>query len=94
MAVHDDFPGQGGALMTAMIDLADNRLGLQRIELHIYTDNHPAIHLYEKFGFMIEGTARRFALRGGAYVDAYVNRTLSTAIRSSSVCQSCLCGSA
>lgn len=72
MTVHDGFQGQGvgTALMVAMIDLADNWLGLQRIELHVYTDNDPAVHLYEKFGFVIEGTARRFALRGGAYVDA------------------------
>jgi putative acetyltransferase len=74
MMVHDDFQGQGvgTALMAAMIDLADNWLGLRRIELHVYTDNGSAVHLYEKFGFVIEGTARQFALRGGVYVDAYV----------------------
>jgi putative acetyltransferase len=57
--------------MAAMIDLADNWLGIHRIELSVYTDNAPAVHLYEKFGFAIEGTARQFALRGGEYVDAY-----------------------
>ena len=73
MTVHDNFQGQGvgTALMTAMTDLADNWLGLRRIELHVYTNNEPAVHLYDKFGFVIEGTARQFALRGGAYVDAY-----------------------
>ena len=73
MGVHDDFQGRGAgsALMAAMIDLADNWLGIHRIELSVYTDNAPAVHLYEKFGFAIEGTARQFALRGGAYVDAY-----------------------
>ena len=29
------------------------------------------IALYEKFGFEIEGTHRRYAFRDGAYVDAY-----------------------
>jgi putative acetyltransferase len=73
MVVHDDFQGRGvgSALMAATIDLADNWLGLRRIELSVYTDNAPAIHLYEKFGFVIEGTARRFALRQGVYIDAY-----------------------
>ena len=73
MAVHDALQGQGvgSALMAAMIDLADNWLGLHRIELTVYVDNAPAIHLYEKFGFVIEGTARAFALRGGEYVDAH-----------------------
>ena len=73
MAVHDDFQGRGvgSALMVAMIDLADNWLNLRRIELAVYADNAPAIHLYEKFGFTIEGTQRHFAFRDGAYVDAY-----------------------
>jgi len=74
MAVHDDAQGRGvgGALMAAMVDLADNWLGLRRIELSVYTDNAPAIHLYEKYGFVIEGTARQYALRGGVYVDAHL----------------------
>lgn len=42
------------------------------IELSVYTDNAPAIHLYEKFGFVVEGTARQYALRGGVYVDAHL----------------------
>ena len=74
MAVHDDFQGQGigSALMRAMLDLTDNWLGLRRLELFVYTDNQVAIHLYEKFGFQIEGTARGYALRAGQYVDAYM----------------------
>lgn len=73
MAVHDAYQGQGvgSALVAAMVDLADNWLGLRRVELTVYVDNTPAIHLYEKFGFAIEGTLRAFALRAGAYVDAY-----------------------
>ena len=73
MSVHDDFQnrGVGSALMAAMIDLADNWLGLRRIELEVWTDNAPAVHLYEKFGFVIEGTARQYARRAGTFVDAY-----------------------
>ena len=73
MGVHDAFQGRGvgSALMTAMLDLADNWLGLHRIELMVYVDNAPAIRLYEKFGFQVEGTARQFAFRAGAYVDAH-----------------------
>jgi L-phenylalanine/L-methionine N-acetyltransferase len=37
----------------------------------VYTDNGPAVHLYQKFGFLIEGTARQYALRNGMYVDAH-----------------------
>lgn len=71
MAVHDDFQGQGvgSALLAAAIDLADNWLGLHRIELHVYPDNAAGIRLYKRFGFVEEGRARDFAFRNGAYVD-------------------------
>ena len=73
MAVHDDYQGRGigTALMAAAIELADRWLGLHRLELQVYTDNQRAIRLYERFGFVIEGTLRDFALRDGRYVDAY-----------------------
>jgi putative acetyltransferase len=73
MSVHDDFQnrGVGSALMVAMIELADSWLGLRRIELEVYADNAAAIHLYEKFGFVIEGTARDYARRPGGFVDAH-----------------------
>jgi putative acetyltransferase len=73
MAVRDDWQGKGvgTALMRAVLDLADNWLNLERLELEVYTDNEPAVRLYQKFGFEIEGTARRFGFRDGKYVDAY-----------------------
>jgi len=72
--VHDDYAGRGvgSALMAALIKLAEDWLGLTRLELKVYTDNAAAIHLYEKFGFVVEGTKRRYALRDGAYGDVYV----------------------
>ena len=74
MSVHPDYwnRGVGSALMSAVVDLADNWLNLKRIELEVYTDNAAAIHLYEKFGFVIEGTKRKYAFRDGEYVDAHV----------------------
>ena len=73
MGVHDDYQGQGvgSALMTAALNLADNWLGLERMELTVFVDNARALALYKKFGFEIEGTARRFAWRNGEYVDAH-----------------------
>jgi len=64
--------GVGTALMAALVDLADNWLGVRRVELQVYADNARAVRLYEKFGFAIEGTARAFALRDGVYADAYL----------------------
>jgi putative acetyltransferase len=73
MAVHDDFQGRGigSALMAAMLDLADNWLGLRRIEMEVWADNAAAVHLYEKFGFVVEGTGRQYGRRAGELVDAY-----------------------
>jgi putative acetyltransferase len=62
--------GVGTRLMAALLDAADRWLGCLRIELTVYTDNAPAIALYRKFGFEVEGTHRAFALRDGRYVDA------------------------
>ena len=59
-------------MMGVCLDLADNWLNLTRLDLRVYVDNLPAIVLYKKFGFDIEGTHRRFAYRNGEYVDAHV----------------------
>ena len=73
MAVRDDWQGKGAgtALMQAAVDLADKWLNLTRLELEVYTDNEPAIRLYKKFGFVVEGTLRQFAYRDGQFVDVH-----------------------
>jgi putative acetyltransferase len=80
MSVHDDWQGKGvgSALMRAGLDLADNWLNLTRLELAVYTDNEPAVRLYERFGFEREGLLRQHARRDGRYVDAYVMARLRT----------------
>jgi putative acetyltransferase len=74
MSVHDAWQGRGigSALLEAIVGLADGWLNLTRIELTVYTDNAAAIRLYERFGFAVEGTLRRYAFRDGEFVDAYV----------------------
>jgi len=74
MCVHDEWQGKGigKALMSAGLDLADKWLNLTRLELEVYTDNEPAIRLYEGFGFEREGTLRQHAFRDGHYVDSYM----------------------
>lgn len=62
--------GVGGALVGALVGLADGWLNVFRLELTVYADNARAIALYTRFGFEIEGTHRAYALRDGRYVDA------------------------
>lgn len=73
MTVHDAWHGKGvgSALMAAAIALADDWMQVSRLELTVYVDNAAAIALYRKFGFEIEGTHRRYAVRQGKFVDAY-----------------------
>jgi L-phenylalanine/L-methionine N-acetyltransferase len=73
MCVHDDFHrrGIGSAVIAALIDAADNWFDLKRLELTVYVDNAPAIALYRKFGFEVEGTRRADAFRDGEYVDSF-----------------------
>jgi L-phenylalanine/L-methionine N-acetyltransferase len=52
-----------------VIDLADNWLNLSRLELSVYPDNEPAIKLYKKFGFQVEGTQIGSAFRDGQFLD-------------------------
>ena len=61
--------GVGSRLLAELLEVADNWMGLRRVELTVYTDNAPAIALYRKFGFEVEGTLREFALRDGVYAD-------------------------
>lgn len=71
VAAHAQGRGVGSALMREMINLCDNWMRIERIELTVFADNRAALALYRKFGFEIEGTGRKFALRNGEYVDAY-----------------------
>jgi putative acetyltransferase len=73
MGVHDDHVGRGigTTLLRALLDTADNWLGLKRIELAVFVDNAPAIALYKRHQFEVEGTLRAYAFRNGAFVDAY-----------------------
>jgi putative acetyltransferase len=64
--------GIGTALMAELINIADNWLNLRRLELTVFTDNSGAIHLYKKFGFVIEGTFAAATFRDGQFVDSHL----------------------
>ena len=73
IAVHEDFAGNGigSRLLAEIIDTSDRWLNVLRIEMTVFTDNARAIALYEKFGFVIEGTHKAATFRDGQYVDAH-----------------------
>jgi L-phenylalanine/L-methionine N-acetyltransferase len=71
VARHAHGQGVGSALMRALTDYADQWGHILRIELTVFTDNARAIALYERFGFVHEGTHRAYALRHGQYHDVH-----------------------
>lgn len=73
MGVYPSYWGQGigSALMEAVLDLADNWLNVTRVELDVNVDNPAGVHLYEKFGFEIEGTRRLHAYGDGRWADSH-----------------------
>ena len=56
--------------MQAMVDLADNWLQLTRLCLTVWASNERAMHLYEKFDFVVEGRMKNYVFREGGYEDA------------------------
>ncbi|HZO31180.1 MAG TPA: GNAT family N-acetyltransferase [Chloroflexota bacterium] len=71
MMVHDQFQGRGigRELLEALLHVADNFLGLVRVELEVYPDNERAIRLYESCGFEHEGRKRKGVWRHGEHQD-------------------------
>jgi len=63
--------GIGGLMLDALIDWARESGVVTKINLSVRCDNEGAIALYEKKGFVKEGTLRKDMLIGGTYIDCY-----------------------
>jgi RimJ/RimL family protein N-acetyltransferase len=61
--------GLGSRMLAATLDAA-GQAGLQRAELVVRADNAPAIALYRRFGFRLEGTLRDYLRVDGVSHDA------------------------
>jgi len=63
--------GIGSRMIACLLDWARHK-GLQKVTLGVFASNLQAIHIYRKFGFMIEGVLRQQHRVGGEYVDEIV----------------------
>jgi len=61
--------GIGSRLMQRAIDWARQTKQINRIELQVFASNLPAIHLYQKFGFVVEGLRKKAVFRHGKFHD-------------------------
>lgn len=64
--------GYGSEATRLMVDYAFNCLNLNRIQLHVASENPKAVSVYERCGFKMEGTLREAMYHNNRYVDFYV----------------------
>jgi putative acetyltransferase len=81
--VHDEFHGRGigDLLMRAIITTADVAYALDRVELAVRAGNGPALALYRKYGFEVEGLHKAFARRDGVDIDVLTMARLANRLR-------------
>jgi RimJ/RimL family protein N-acetyltransferase len=70
--------GLGSEATRLVVDYALDVLGLHRVALEVYAFNPRARHVYERAGFVYEGTKRDALLWDGEWVDAIEMAVLST----------------
>ncbi len=64
--------GLGTALIQHMIAWAQASKVVRKIDMRVRIDNERALRLYDRFGFVREGTTRRYFAVAGRFYDAYL----------------------
>lgn len=64
--------GIGTALMAHALAWAEADRSVRRIELFVYATNAPAIRLYQRHGFVLEGVRRNAVFDGTAFIDDWI----------------------
>jgi len=64
--------GYGQSAIRQLLSYAFTDLGLKRIYLDVLADNRAAIHVYEKFGFRVEGRLKNHVFKQGGWKDLIV----------------------
>ncbi len=68
----DTGQGYGSGAIRAIVGFGFDQLRLERIQLEVFDDNEPARRLYERIGFVHEGTRRRAIYRDGTFHDDHL----------------------
>lgn len=64
--------GAGTFALKEILKHAFINLNLNRVELTVLETNERAIHLYEKVGFVLEGTKRKAKYKNGTFCDLHI----------------------
>ena len=70
VAVVDPAEVADDAFVASVGGMGAPTVGIEKLELHVFPHNEPAIRLYERFGFQREGLRRAHYRRGTELVDA------------------------
>ncbi len=74
LSVHEDYQrrGIGLLLMRGLVGIAFGPMRLARLQATVFADNEPALSLYRRLGFCVEGRLSRFVLRGDGFMDGFL----------------------
>jgi len=72
--IKSDFQGHGLAkiAMNKGLDYAFNILNMHKVYLYVDAENHKALHIYKKLGFIKEGVLRKHFFVEGTYHDSII----------------------
>lgn len=73
--------GYGTDAMRVLCRFGFDHMNLHRIQLEVYEGNERARHVYEKVGFVLEGTKRQAHFKYGRYWDVYLMGLLEGELR-------------
>jgi RimJ/RimL family protein N-acetyltransferase len=74
--------GLGTSAVARLLELGFRELGLHRVSLHVFATNEPALQLYERAGFRVEGVQREAVCLDGAWVDVVLMAILEAEFQS------------
>ncbi len=61
--------GYGSEASHLILEYGFNQLNLNKIYLKVFADNQPAVKLYEKMGFIVEGVLKKDVFKDGEFRD-------------------------
>ena len=72
--IRPEFRGQGlgKKLISALLKATQKNKTIKRIELEVWSNNQPALKLYQKIGFKIEGIRKRAYKINHHYIDGII----------------------
>jgi len=79
--------GYGQESLSVLIEYCFSELNMNRVYLHVFSCNDSAIRIYEKCGFLVEGTLRESHFRGGQFRNTLIMSLLRKEFGTTAQCR-------